>query len=168
MTITNTLENPKKLEALGAPAPLARGIAEIVEEAIQANNQDLKTFFREEMERQFSAFRAEVKAEFAAVRGEISDVRVELKAEIVTVRGELKAEIAAVRGEISDVRGDLKTGLALIRAELQREMRQLPPWFFTMAAGIATISVAIIKLFPNAPYRPLPSAPRFPWPSRKP
>src|SRR5574341_626315 len=122
MPITNTLENAKKLEALGAPAPLARGIAEIVEEAIQASNQDLKAFFREEMERQFAAFRAEVKAEFSAVRGEISAVRTELKADIASLRGELKTEIAQTR------------------ADLQREMRQQLLWFFTMAAGIATIS----------------------------
>ena len=114
MPITNTLENAKRLEALGAPTPLARGIAEILEEAIQANNQDLKAFFREELERQIGGLRAELKADIASVRAE------------------------------------LKADLAQTLADLQREMRQQLLWFFTMAAGIATIAVAVIKLFPNA------------------
>jgi hypothetical protein len=121
MPITNTRENAKKLESLGAPTPLARGIAEILEDAIQANNQDLKTFFREELQREMALLRSEIKAEFASLRSES------------------KADIASLRSDMH-----------VMRADLQREMRQQLLWFFTMAAGIATIAVAVIKLFPNA------------------
>jgi uncharacterized protein YPO0396 len=127
MPITNPLHTAQRLEALGFPARQAQGLAEILEEAIQANNQDLKEFIRGENER----LRAEIRAEFAAVRAEF------------------KADMAELRGEIAGVRSELKADLAGLRAEMHSALREQLMRFITIVFGLVTLAVAIIKLFPN-------------------
>jgi hypothetical protein len=67
MPITNPLQTAQRLEALGFPPRQAQGLAEILEETIQANNQDLKEFIRAEM----AALRLELKADIAALETRI-------------------------------------------------------------------------------------------------
>jgi hypothetical protein len=67
MPITNPLQTAQRLEALGFPPRQAQGLAEILEETIQANNQDLKEFIRAEM----AALRLELKADIAALEARI-------------------------------------------------------------------------------------------------
>jgi hypothetical protein len=61
------LQTAQRLEALGFPPRQAQGLAEILEETIQANNQDLKEFIRAEM----AALRLELKADIAALEARI-------------------------------------------------------------------------------------------------
>lgn len=82
MPVTNTLENTNKPENPGAPGPLACGIAEIVEAAVRAGNQDLKAFFREERERQIGGLRVELKTGIAPLRTEWAQTRADLQREM--------------------------------------------------------------------------------------
>jgi hypothetical protein len=84
MPITNPLQTAQRLEALGFPARQAQGLAEILEETTQANNQDLKEFIRGEM---------------AGLRSEIAGLRAEIKADMAVLRSEIKADMAGLRAE---------------------------------------------------------------------
>ena len=72
MTITNTLENAKRLEKLGLTPEQAQGVSEIVEGAARAAQPDLselvtKDFLRAELEK----LRAEIGKEMGSLRAEI-------------------------------------------------------------------------------------------------
>ena len=89
MPITDTLQNAKRLEAVGFNAEQSRGISEIVEEAVHAGQQDLKDFIRGEI----SGLRSEISAEFQAVRGEMATLRAELKADMSELRAEFHSAL---------------------------------------------------------------------------
>jgi tetrahydromethanopterin S-methyltransferase subunit G len=62
MPLTNTLQNARKLEALGMPAEQARGVSEVVEEAVAAVQLDLKDFIRSELEKHTARIDAKIEA----------------------------------------------------------------------------------------------------------
>lgn len=78
MPITNPLQTAQRPEALGFPPRQAQGLAEILEEAIQANNQGLKEFIRAENE----------------------NLHAEMKTDMETLRAEFKMDIERLRAEM--------------------------------------------------------------------
>ena len=77
MPITDTLQNSKRLEALGFDHEKSQGISEILEDAIQAGQQDLKEFIRAELQ----GVKIELQSELNDVKGKLNVVKNELRAE---------------------------------------------------------------------------------------
>ena len=71
MPLTDTLENAKRLENLGFSHDQAQGRSELIEDAVQEDNRDLKEF----------------------LRGELGDFRNEFRAEINGFRNEFRSEL---------------------------------------------------------------------------
>lgn len=98
MPITNPLQNAQRLEALGFTARQAQGLAEILEEAIHANNQDLKEFIRAENERLRTDLKGEFRAEIAGLRAEMhSALREQLMRFITIVFGLVTIAVAIIK-----------------------------------------------------------------------
>jgi hypothetical protein len=74
MPLTNTLQNARKLEALGFPTEQARGISEVVEEAVAAVQFDLKDFIRAELEKH----EARTEAKFEGLRADFNGLRADV------------------------------------------------------------------------------------------
>ena len=132
MPITDTLQNAKRLEATGATPELSQAISTIVEEAVQAGQNDLKSFFRDELAGLENRLGARIEA-----------VRTELKRDIGELRTETKQEISEARAESREYSLKLQVEMhSLARDQLLK--------IFAVMAMLLGIATAIIKLFPNA------------------
>ena len=77
MTLTNTLDNTRKLEESGFPPQQARTLSEILEQTAVASQKDLKDFISGQTE----ILRGEIRAETEKLRGEIRAETEKLRAE---------------------------------------------------------------------------------------
>ena len=143
MPITDTLQNAKRLEATGATPELSQAISTIVEEAVQAGQNDLKSFFRDELAGLENRLGARIEAVRTELKRDIGELRTELKQEIGELRTVTKQEIAQARAESREYSLKLQVEMhSLARDQLLKIIAAM-----AMMLGIVT---AIIKLFPNA------------------
>ena len=120
------------LRAAGFSPQQAEVLAEKLESAAQATQQDLKDFIRQELT-----------TRFAEADNKATQFRQDVKAEFTQFRQDVKAEFAQVRG-------DMNSRFAEQEARFERSLRVLLATILTAFVGVTTLAVAIIKLFPNA------------------
>ncbi len=121
MPITDTLQNARRIEDKGLTPEVSQDISDIVEKSVQAGQQDLKGFTRNEM----------------------VGMETRLVAKIEEVRAEGKAGREALRHELTvEIRDN--------RVEMHSLARDQSLKFFAIGATMITLATAIIKLFPNA------------------
>ena len=108
----------------------AEVLAEKLEAAAQATQQDLKEFIRQE----FAQFRQELKAEFAQFRQEIN-----------TRFAEINTRFADVNTRFAQM--DVK--FAELRTEMHATQKDLAFKLIATMVAVTSLAVAIIKLFPN-------------------
>ena len=131
--ITTERQNIQLLRESGFTQQQAEAVATVVENAVQSGFEK----FSEVLSRELGAIRSELKAEIAAVRSE-------LKAEIAALRSEVKAEISAVRSE-------LRIEIRDSRIDIQKSINEQIWKILAIVIGVATISLAVMKLVPGWP-----------------
>ena len=120
--ITTERQNIQLLRESGFTQQQAEAVATVVENAIQSGFDK----FSEVLTRELGATRSELKTEMAALRSE-------LKTEIAAVRSELKVEIRDSR------------------VDVQKSITEQIWKILAIVVGVATISLAVLKLAPNWP-----------------
>ena len=139
MPITQERQTMQELRAAGFSEQQAEVLAEKLEAAAQATQQDLKDFIRQELNTRF----AESDNKFAQFRQEV-------KAEFAQFRQEVKAEFAQVRLEMNTRFGGTELKIAELRTEMHATQKDLAFKLIATIVAVVSLAVAIIKLFPNA------------------
>ena len=116
------------MRAAGFSEEQALLLASKFEATAQATSQDLKSFISTENER----------------------LRAEVRMENERLRAELRADMKQLRADL-DVRfAQIDSRFAAQEACFERALRVQSAAILTAIVGVATVAVAIIKLFPNA------------------
>ena len=68
------------------------------------------------------------------------------KADIAEFEARVQAKIAEVRAEVANVQAEMKTDIGLVRAEIGDSAGRLYRRWWLMAAGIAGLTAALVKL----------------------
>ena len=148
MPITDTLQNSKRLEALGFDHEKSQGISEILEDAIQAGQQDLKEFIRAELQGVFGKMNS-IESKLDSVKSELRAELNSVKSKLDSVESGLKAELNSVNSELNSVKSELNSVKNELRAEFHMSLRDQLLKFVAIMAMMISLAVAVIKLFPG-------------------